>query len=754
MSNQEVLESLNLPSSMYLVDSSDISELLLEYDTICQECDALCLQIDDEKTPYKSKYEARDKLDKLMKKLEATKAIAQLEMKKNSIKKLNVCIASVHVRLGVIAWECEEPHNTEIELEQAASYYCSGYVDTVNEASPLPPESEEENVKLNANSYTPIPLTVNENIVDTMKCLNMLGILWAGRGYVKRSFLFLLCAKDIYEHQQLNKLEDIKKELSTSSRSIQQQAMKEFESQYTHNLFYLAQAYGNVGNSVNSSRYCKETLQRQLDFGLTDIKSAYDWAKNASSIADYYLAINNFRKCSLALTSTEYVLKEKVMNIIQEESLMYRQDSKDDPSKSSSEAEYAKRKIIGASSLLESDVQETYGDLCRRFIRMDLCLLKASFDYNFSGSNTAAANEYDNEEEELGKLTLVRVTDDNVDSVFSAIESVANEGKIIRKREFYQHLPVPEMKLVDPRDINTFEKAREVFLRAISRVEIAKKIFVLDGWVSDHVSLLQDQSKLYHYLALYETDLKRKLAMESRRVEFLSPLLLSLSRSAFEALHKSIAYELGETYLSLYEIKVEQLVDASENSSGKTDPSLDSRAPMKKSDVGKCNSYCKQSIAAFAHFSSFYCNSSCRESYEKILMNYEKINSLDDMLKATLQNINAFNSNAGLGGAALVACMEPDMALITVEELRPFLNCHFLSCRMYQKFVYNSVEQEVVALNVCLKMYEWLVQFAPKLCIAKGVELRDYFADEHTICQEMTALLPNKIDKIWRTSRR
>jgi hypothetical protein len=42
------------------------------------------------------------------------------------------------------------------------------------------------------------------------------------------------------------------------------------------------------------------------------------------------LAINNFRKCSLALTSTEYVLKEKVMNIIQEESLMYRQDSKDD----------------------------------------------------------------------------------------------------------------------------------------------------------------------------------------------------------------------------------------------------------------------------------------------------------------------------------------------------------------------------------------------------------------------------------------
>ena len=745
-----MLESLNLPSSMYLVDSSDISDLLLEYDAVCQECDALCLQIDDEKTPYKSKYAARDKFDQLLKKLEATKAIAQLEMKKNSIQRLNVCIASLHVRLGVIAWECEEPHNTEIELEQAAEYYCNGYVNSVNETSPLPPESEEENIKLNADSYVPIPLTVNENIVDTMKCLNMMGILWAGRGYVKRSFLYLLCAKDIYEHQKLNNFEDIKKELSRCSKSIQRQFMKEFESQYTHNLFYLAQAYGNIGNSVNSSRYCKDTLQRQLDFGLEDIKSAYDWTKNASSIADYYLAINDFRKCSLALTSTEHILREKVMNIIQEESLMYRQDSKDDPTKSSCEMEYTKRKIIGTSSLLESDVQETFGDLCRRFVRMDLCLLKASFEINFGDGGVATASAYDNEDEELGKLTLVRINDDNVETVFSIIESNMNEGKIIRKREFYQRLPVPEMKLVDPREINSFEKAREVFLRAISRLETAKKIFVLDGWVSDHVSLLQDQSKLYHYLALYETDLKRKVAMESRRVEFLSPLLLSLSRSAFEALHKSISYELGETYLSLYEIKVEQILDASENSFGNTDPSLDSRAPMKKSDIGKCNGYCKQSIASFAHFSSFYCNSLSRQNYEKVLMNYEKTISLEDMLKVTLQNIN----DVGGSGSMLVPCMDPDMALITLEELRPFLNSHFLSCRMYQKFVYNSVEQEVVALTICLKMYEWLVQFTPKVCSAKGVQLQDYFADEYTICQEMTVLLPSKIDKVWRNIRR
>ena len=69
---------------------------------------------------------------------------------------------------------------------------------------------------------------------------------------------------------------------------------------------------------------------------------------------------------------------------------------------------------------------------------------------------------------------------------------------------------------------------------------------LLEGFVTDHVFLLQEQSKLYHYLAGFESDSKRKIAMESRRIEILLPLLSTLNRTAFEALHKQVC-----TFISL-----------------------------------------------------------------------------------------------------------------------------------------------------------------------------------------------------------
>jgi hypothetical protein len=107
-------------------------------------------------------------------------------------------------------------------------------------------------------------------------------------------------------------------------------------------------------------------------------------------------------------------------------------------------------------------------------------------------------------------------------------------------------------------DIDTFEKARTVFIRSTARIEAAKKHFILDGlryfihflshfdfkkilgYVTDHATLLQEHSKLYHYLTTFETETKRKLAMESRRIELLSPLLLNMSKASFEVLHKQV----------------------------------------------------------------------------------------------------------------------------------------------------------------------------------------------------------------------
>ena len=51
-----------------------------------------------------------------------------------------------------------------------------------------------------------LPMLSIDLIANAMKTLNMLGILWAGRGSVKKSFLYLLAANNFYENNISKKL--------------------------------------------------------------------------------------------------------------------------------------------------------------------------------------------------------------------------------------------------------------------------------------------------------------------------------------------------------------------------------------------------------------------------------------------------------------------------------------------------------------------------------------------------------------------
>ena len=104
---------------MYVVNQDDTAGLFTEYNNELRECDALCEVEDPVSTPYKSKYDARDRLNHLCNKLEANKTVASLEKKKNVIKDLEWRIAELQVRLGSIAWDVEEPHNCQMELDRA-----------------------------------------------------------------------------------------------------------------------------------------------------------------------------------------------------------------------------------------------------------------------------------------------------------------------------------------------------------------------------------------------------------------------------------------------------------------------------------------------------------------------------------------------------------------------------------------------------------------------------------------------------------
>lgn len=104
---------------------------------------------------------------------------------------------------------------------------------------------------------------------------------------------------------------------------------------------------------------------------------------------------------------------------------------------------------------------------------------------------------------------------------------------------------------------------------------------------------------MFHYLAAFETDTKRKLAMELRRTELLK-VFLSTSKSAFEVFHKEMSYELGEAYMTMYELKLEKIAQKNPLVFQNADKAI------KLADKKKCNEYCVLTIAMFSHFIGMY----------------------------------------------------------------------------------------------------------------------------------------------------
>jgi DNA-binding transcriptional MerR regulator len=302
---------------MYLVDHNNTDPLLEEYEDAMMEADQLCDIADPVTAPFESKYKARKLLDEIINKLDATRAIASLERNTATIDAVDFRLAAAKVKVGTISWECEEPHNAQTDLELACQYYFPGLVekitelskeDEVDEAGPQPGETEKPFTSADLKEPPVLPILKETLVMDAMRALNILGIVWAGRAQVHKSMLYLLAAQQFY-------LTNIKAPCTTPGQTSRftRKVANELGSTYTHTLFYLAQAYGNIGDTHKSCMYCHMTLQRQFGEGFKEIHGALDWAKNCSSIADFYLAMGQYNNCALALASAEAVVKKHVI---------------------------------------------------------------------------------------------------------------------------------------------------------------------------------------------------------------------------------------------------------------------------------------------------------------------------------------------------------------------------------------------------------------------------------------------------------
>ena len=661
---------------LLVVSDESTVQLLKEFEGGLAESERLCGE-DDESgpEPYKWRYAARTLLDGLVNKLEATRTIAMVEGKKDRIAEMDWRLACARVKLGGISWEVEEPHNAQSELELAVEYYAPRFVAAVSEmvgddeeSEVAPAEGPEPNPS--SDKFSPPPIAINapikEHRADAMKCLNMLGILWAGRGQVRKSFMYLLAAKRLYQTKEDEELESV----------------------YTHNLFYLAQAYGKIGDTGRSSSYCHETLQRQLLAGFVSPRSALDWAKNCASISDFYKSMRHYRRCALALASAEAVIQKHVID-------------KDD----------------------EQSAQ-VVADINCRWAALDLLVLKRAYDRESKRLNSIEMDyaldpeeQNDEGEDDLGAAAAATASANASESVFSANATFS----------LFTSLPVSSVPYLCVGDVTTFDHARVVFLRAATRIEAAKKYYQIDGYVTDHTNLLHDNSRLYHYLSIFEPDVKRKLAMESRRVDMLQPLIGKLSKTAFEALHKQLSFEVGEAYMSLLEIKSDKLKGDWRAKGGTV---FDERC-IKRADMTKMNSYALGALAMLTHYLSFFARGTDPHG---------RGGGSKPFSELSFQELFAIDFR------------DPDETLVTEEELRSFFNAHFYSCRVLSKITTPPdapPQERSLPLTTCLRRYEWLHKIGPGICSRKGVKMDDVFLNENQIIEEMVKLLPSKIDRIF-----
>jgi hypothetical protein len=307
-------------------------------------------------------------------------------------------------------------------------------------------------------------LSADIDVLEAMKCLNMFGILWSGRGQMKKSLLYLLAAKHLY-HSTMSNQQSTASGMSSASK-LTASNLKVLESMYTHNLFYLAQAYGHIAELKLSCIYCQETLRRQYAQGFaSSSRSAYEWSKNCMNISDFYQSMGYFHRAHLSLAAAKLVLKKYIV-------LENLPDSERD------------------------DLIELEADIHRRQAKIDEALLQKCYERESLRLANPGVDESEiNAEFHRYEVEEASFEQELLDSI-NPNPSIVSTTTAIPASSFIPGLTeLPEIAYTRVSQIRTFEDARQVFLRGASCVEAAKKHYLLDGMLSySYILGLPDES--------------------------------------------------------------------------------------------------------------------------------------------------------------------------------------------------------------------------------------------------------------------
>ncbi|XP_029001027.1 KIF-binding protein [Betta splendens] len=488
----------------------------------------------------------------------------------------------------------------------------------------------------------------SQNVSLFIHVRNQLGILWAGREEMETAQGYLETAESIYKDymkEDGSPPTDMTEYFTTEENLLtHQERTKRFELAYTHTMYYLAQVYKNLEQTERAATYCQSTLQRQLQLNQF---SPMEWALNAATLSQYYITKGRYmegRHCLSAATVVSGLAGEVPSEAAARES----------------ETESERREQLRQK---RAEIARCWIKYCRNLLQDARKLLEDNIGELDTDRQEELKRERrrDEEEEEKGRKGAVLFgSEDTFDSIASVEEKVL---------------------CLYPLD---FTEARAVFLVGQNYVTQAKEYYLMDGYVTDHIEILQDHSALFRALAFFEEDLERRCKMHKRRVDMLEPICNDLNSQYYLLIRRQLMFELAETYSEMMDLKLSVA-----NRQAETE-SLDNHT------IKKFNHLCSASVKYFQMFLDSLC-------------------SPDGKFPEHLEE----------------------------DVLRPALVARFRVARLQNRLISSIPSVQLENLNKSLENYKYVVEYCESHAAAAPV-----VETELELSKEMVGLLPLKINRI------
>ena len=265
------------------------------------------------------------------------------------------------------------------------------------------------------------------------------------------------------------------------------------------------------------------------------------------------------------------------------------------------------------------------------------------------------------------------------------ISKEENLKKLLNAQKFI--IKILDIKFPEIKDVTTLEEAKTIFRLGNTQLKKALKVFIMDGFVTDHIKITQTISQLYKYLIFFETDNSRIFAMEERRINMLEPIFNTINHKVYVIQWQETSLELAEIFCEIFESNYELFRTKQKKAGSK--------------EIDEINGYGKKSI--------FY--------YEDIIGYIET-----EYGKETEKKFEDF------------------ITIITIKSN---------IARLYSKIIYmDDIKKRVDSLKKSLEIYSEVHKLlkGSKDIFGDKEELRENLH----MCEEMIGMLPIKIDKVNR----